>query len=206
VSRGRIPIATLAFVCLSAACSILAPHPDLSRFFVLRPVAGAKQATEGARRITLGLGPVVLPGYLTRPQIVRRSGQNELRVSQTEVWAEPLERNFARVVAEDLGEFVGTVTIVQIPSFTPIEIDYQIPIQVLRFEADEHGTVFLEARWAIRRPREKQLVHSAESSFSETAADSSTEAVVAAMGQAAAKLSGAIAAEIHGLAAGEDPR
>jgi len=76
----------------------------------------------------------------------------------------------------------------------------------VRFEADESGRVFLEARWGIRRPRDPQLLRSAESSFSETAADSSTAAMVAAMAQAAAELSGQIAAEIRGLPGVEAPR
>jgi uncharacterized lipoprotein YmbA len=174
-------------------CSILAPQSDPSRYYVLTPVA-AVDAGGQARPLALGVGPVVLPEYLNRPEIVRRDGASKLVVSQTRLWGEPLEGNVPRVISEDLRRLLGAVEIVQYPWFATVTIDYEIRIDVQRFEADEHGTVSLDARWAIRRPGEKRFVRDAASRIAEPARDESTESVVAAMSEALGKLSREIAA------------
>lgn len=184
----------------AAGCTLLRPQPDPSRFFVLTPVEQPGEAA--ARKLALGLGPMRFPDYLARPQLVRRSGQNQLRISQVEMWAEPLERNFKRVLSQDLGVLLGTKEILQHPWFTTVSLDYEIPIEVLRFEPDDDGTIRLDARWAIREPRSDRLLHTAESRIAEAPTDSSTEAIVAAMSAAVGKLSEEIAREIRRVSAG----
>jgi uncharacterized lipoprotein YmbA len=186
----------VAVVCLLAGCSILAPQADPSRYYVLTPVAAAS-AGGGARPLALGFGPVTLPGYLVRPEVVRRDGESKLVLSKIYFWGEPLERNVRSVVAENLRRLLGPVEIVQYPWFATVAIDYEIPIDVLRFEADEHGTVSLDARWAIRRRGTKPLARSSESHITQPAADASTESVVAAMSEALGALSREIAAGLR---------
>ena len=192
----KIGVHSLMILCLLAGCSFLAPQPDRSRYFVLTPVAPVGAGGE-ARRLALGVGPVTLPGYLSRPEIVRRSGENQLVVSQTGIWGEPLERSVRLVVSENLRRLVGGVEIIQYPWFTTATIDYQIPIQVLRFEADKEGTVSLDARWRIRRRGTSEPPHDSESRIVKPAADSSTESMVAAMSEALGTLSQEIAAGIR---------
>lgn len=194
-SRG-IGAAGIAVVCLLAGCSVLAPQPDPSRYYVLTPEAAVRSARE-ARPLALGIGPVNLPGYLARSEIVRGDGESTLVLSETHFWGEPLDRNVRRVVAENLRRLLGQVEIVQYPWFTTVALDYEVPIDVLRFEANEHGTVFLDARWTIRRRGTKPLARDGESHITEPAADPSTESVVAAMSQAVGMLSRQIAAAIE---------
>jgi uncharacterized lipoprotein YmbA len=201
----RIPkVSSLAIglACSAAGCTLLQPQADPSRFFVLTPVERRGEAAP--RKLILGLGPVRLPDYLDRPQLVRRSGRNQLRISQVEMWAEPLERNFKRVLSQDLGELLDTEQIVQYPWFTTISIDYEIPLELLRFEPEDDGRVRLEARWVIREPKDDRVLHAGESRISETPTDSSTEATVAAMSAAVGKLGEEIAREIRRLSAGAE--
>jgi len=202
--KGKAP-SILALVCLSGGCSLVAPQPDRSQFFVLTSVAHEAGHVDGS--LTLGIGPVLLPGYLTRLQVARRSGANQIVFAEDQVWGEPLEQGFRRVLAEDLGQTLGTVGILQYPWSTGLQVEYQIPIAIERFEADEHGTVALEARWAIRRPGQKDVLLSRESRIVETARDTSTAAVVAAMSEAVESLSAEMAIAIQRLAtAGGRPR
>src|SRR5262249_56487615 len=151
----------------------------------------------GRDALSLGIGPVVLPSYLSGSQIVQRGGENRLVSTQTQLWGGPLEQGFRRVLAEDLGTTLGTVEIFQYPWSTGMRVEYQIPIQILRFEADERGLVALDARWAIRRPGEKDVLLSRESRIVEAPRDGSTASVVAAMSQAVGRLSDEIAAAIR---------
>ncbi|HTO07150.1 MAG TPA: PqiC family protein [Myxococcota bacterium] len=186
---------------LASGCSVLAPQPDVSRYFVLTPVVettavGAGPATDGTRS-TLAVGPVVLPAYLDRLQIVRRSGENQLVLSSTGVWGEPLERNVQGVVSANLARLLAGAEIVPYPSFTATGIDQQVSIAILRFDADEHDRVSLDARWTIQRPADKGPVDARESHIVLQAADGSTAAMVAAMSQAIGALSQEIAGKLR---------
>jgi len=198
--RSLIGVASVV-AWLVSACSVLAPQPDLSRYFVLTPVVDTPAVGTGARtdgpRLTLGVGPVVLPGYLDRSQIVRRSGENQLVLSSTGVWAEPLERNVQGVVSANLSRLLGDVEVVPFPSFTAVGIDRQISIAILRFDADEHDTVSLEARWTIQRPAEKLPMDARDSHIVRQAPDGSTASVVAAMSEALGELSQEIASNLR---------
>jgi uncharacterized lipoprotein YmbA len=209
---SRIGVVSLV-ACLFGGCSVLAPQPDLSRYFVLTPVVetsvdetppvGAGPRTEGSRH-TVGVGPVVLPGYLDRLQIVRRSGENQLVLSSTGVWAEPLDRNVQGVVSVNLARLLEDAEIVPYPSFTAVAIDRQISIDILRFEADDRNSVSLSARWTIQRPTEKLAIGARESLIVRQAADGSTASTVAAMSEAIGALSKEIAGDLRRLQLSEE--
>ena len=183
----RIP---LLIVLALAGCSILAPQPDLSRFYVLTATVtpDAALASSSTNRLTLGLGPMRFPDYLARSQIVTRVGDNQVEFADEERWAEPLERNFARVLGENLAHLLDTARVITLPAFVPVTVQYEVPMEVLRFETDDEGVIELWVRWAIRDPAGR-LFHSRESRINETAAGKSTEAVVAALSRAVGKLS-----------------
>jgi len=198
----RVGIGAVSVIAWRAsACSVLEPQPDVSRYFVLTPVAettavGAGPATDGARQ-TLAVGPVIMPAYLDRLEIVRRSGQNQLVLSSTGVWGEPLDRNLQGVVCVNLVRLLGDVEVVPYPSFTATGIDQQVSIAILRFDADEHDKVSLDARWTVQRPADKRPTDSRESHIVQQAADGSTESMVAAMSKAVGALSQEIAGNLH---------
>jgi len=201
-------ILVLALACLAVGCSVLAPQPDRSQTFVLTSTAeeGGGQGRGGAV-LSVGIGPVLLPSYLTRSEIVRRSGENRLVYDQNQLWGEPLEQGFRRVLGEDLGQTLRTVQIFQYPWSTGIRVEYQIPIQILRFEAEEGGLVSLDARWGIRRPGENALLISQESRIVEAPRDASTGSVVTAMSGAVRRLSDEIATAIRRVTStGRRPR
>lgn len=201
-------IVVLALACMSVGCSVLAPQPDRSQTFVLTsaPEEGGGRGRGGAA-LSVGIGPVVLPSYLTRSEIVRRSGENRLIYDQNQLWGEPLEQGFRRVLGEDLGGTLGTVHVFQYPWSTGLRVEYQIPIQILRFDADESGLVTLNARWGIRRPGESDVLSSQESRIVEAPRDGSTGSVVTAMSAAVGRLSDEIATAIrHVGPAGRRPR
>jgi hypothetical protein len=80
-------ISALALACLPVGCSLLAPQPDRSEVFVLTAVTERTERAGGA--LTVGIGHVVLPSYLDRAEIVRRSEENRLVFHDR---GEPLER------------------------------------------------------------------------------------------------------------------
>jgi len=88
---------------LLAGC--LSPKEDPTRFYVLS-TSDASQVDEAwddrPGMTDVGVGPFIMPGYLDRPQFVRRVGPNEVRPVEAARWAETLGEGFERVLAEDL--------------------------------------------------------------------------------------------------------
>ncbi|HEX5606452.1 MAG TPA: PqiC family protein, partial [Candidatus Binatia bacterium] len=52
--------------------------------------------------LSLGIGPIKIPRYLDREQLVTRISQNRFAIAENDRWAEPLEENFSRVLSENL--------------------------------------------------------------------------------------------------------
>jgi len=182
-------------------CSDLEPKPDPSRFFTLTPV---KQSTQKAVEVSsnpsgifLGIGPVKLPGYLDREQVVKRVSQNRFQVSENDRWAEPLTENFIRVLMENLTALAPAARLVTYPWRAGERPQYQLEIDVLRFEADASGKVELVARWLIRDTATRHASAVTETRLTPSVKGSSTEAAVTALSEALGGLSQEIAQAVR---------
>jgi uncharacterized lipoprotein YmbA len=148
-------LVVLTLCILSAGCTVFAPQPDNSQFFILspisdRPSSSLAPASTGTHDLVLGIGPIDLPDYLRRRQVVTRASSNQVDLSQENRWAEPLDRNFARVLSENLSELLNTDRIEKYPWPSQTRIDYQVMIDVLQFENSHDGKSTLVARWIIK--------------------------------------------------------
>lgn len=113
----------------------------------INPQAG--DTITGPEQVILILGPVNLPEYLDRSQIVIRTSNTELDLSDTHRWAEPLEINFTRVLAENLHASLKQARVILYPTRTSSDINYQVTINVLRFDTSVNGDTVLTADWNI---------------------------------------------------------
>jgi uncharacterized lipoprotein YmbA len=141
---------------LVAGCSVLSPQPDRSEFFILTPVSdsagmGAKPASASPdSQLTIGVGPVDFPDYLRRLPVVTRVAPNRIDLSAERHWAEPLDKNFVRVLSENLTVLLDTQRIEKYPWSLRTKVDYQVEIDVQRFETTSDGQTQLIASWIIR--------------------------------------------------------
>ena len=87
-----------------AGCGTFSPRPDPSRFFTLSSLRQVEEASlknsNKPEKMFLGIGPIKFPGYLDRQEIITRRGENRFMMSEHDRWAEPLEENFTRVLAQ----------------------------------------------------------------------------------------------------------
>lgn len=150
-------------MCIAVAgCSPLAPRPNYSKFFILTPLAdgaslAATAALSPARQLAIGIGPIDFPDYLRRSQVVTRSAPNQIDLSMVDRWGEPLDKNFQRVLSENLAQLLNTYRIEQYPWDRKTQVDYQIAINVQNFETSTDGQAQLNARWIIRDGNGKDL-------------------------------------------------
>jgi uncharacterized lipoprotein YmbA len=183
---------------LLAACTILEPRPDPSRFFTLSAVA---QSPDGAAPsgLTVGLGPVRLPAYLDRPELATRIASSEVSFSSNDRWAEPLSASLRRVLAQNLATLLGTNEIVGFPWPVGTPVDWGVAVDVVRFERTTNGEVEVSARWTVRENGTGRSRIARETRYTQKASASGTPATVDAWNEAIAALSGDIAAAIGSL-------
>ena len=125
-----------------------------STFYMLRSMEGASPAETSAsgrnKTVSLLLGPISLPGYLDRTQMVTLAGKNQLDMYEFSRWAESLQEGFYRVLQEDLSTLLGTPAVYRYDRGNFTTADYQLIIDVSRFDAVSGGEAVLKAFWTLR--------------------------------------------------------
>jgi uncharacterized lipoprotein YmbA len=170
------------------------PPPDFYLLDTTAPTAmpGFEQG------VSVGVGPVETASYLDRNQIVSRESATKLRLSEQSMWAEPMKAGLTRVLLINLGIELDSNRIYALPMRQRRTLDYQIPIDVLRFDGTlgPERKVVLGARWTLLSSDGKQVVVSKVSRIQEPVKSSDVSAFVEAQSRALARLSAEIAQAI----------
>jgi len=194
-------IVAAGFALALVGCTTFSAQPDPSRFFTLSAQSQGEESTEKrsirAPALSLGIGPVTLPGYLDRQEIVTRIAQNQVRLSEYDRWAEPLEEGVARVVSQNVASILRAERITSYPWPIDRKPLYQIELEVLRFETNNAQEAHLAARWTLRHTRKKDLVRYRDTRLSRPAGERSTAAFIAALSEVLGDLSRQIAQAIE---------
>jgi len=143
----RLALVAAALLALGA-CGSTPP----ARFYSLEAVPAALAPASDAGALAVDVGPVVLSKGLDRAQMVTRLGPNEVALHDYSRWADPLEDNVARVLAEDLSVALGSQRVGLVPGIETREDSWRVTVQVLRFEAGADGRSLLVARWRLFKP------------------------------------------------------
>lgn len=174
-----------------------------SSFFALQALSSSTQpvwSTPGQRPLAIGVGPVILADYLNRPQIITRTGPNELAFAEYDRWAGPLPDNFKRVLAENLAILLNTDRVSVYPWESSAQVEYQIKLDVQQFDGALGGRAELVAWWSVHGKDADQLLLNRKSRLTATAADSTYQSLVVAENQLLADLSREIANAVKTLA------
>ena len=192
----------IAGVVLLSGCG----HSPPSSFYLLQSMPGiekVKQTSRTGQGLAICVGPVMLPKYLDRPQIVTMTRTSEVKLASFHRWAEPLQDNFIGVLAENLSQLLGTDRIIIFPRESASSSDYQIMVTVIRFDGEPGSDAVLSARWSIYGKGGKQELVSKKTDISEPAGAQGYEALVSAQSRAIAGLSKEIAGAIKAFGEGE---
>ena len=203
------PLFTLGLVVvLLAGCASSPP----SKFYQLSPLQNRTAFTRDAsleKIVMIAVGPIRIPDYLDRPQIVTRAGRNELRLSEFDRWAGSLENDVTRVLVEDISILLPTERFSAVP-WTPylesqVPASYRVEVLVERFDGWLGDSVLLKAQWAVFA-RNRSMLLKRESLIRERINGGSYDALVDAMSAALEKLSGDISGGILAVLPPEAPR
>lgn len=100
---------------------------------------------------TVGVGPVAMPEYLNRDILVFRPGDNQLEITATERWAEPLEDGVARVLALNLASMLDTTGVQVYPFHPGRKPQYGVKLRVVNMDANAQRAQ-LVAEWLLYDP------------------------------------------------------
>lgn len=197
--RGR-PLLGLLWLC--ASCSVLEPRPDSTRFFVLASAEELAAETSrveeaGSEPLVIGLGPIELPEYVLRSELVRRSRATEIEPARDERWAEPLASAVPRVLARNLSADLGCAVVREHPWLGADAPELQVRIVFARFEGVERRRASVEARWEIVETSTRSTRASRTSRFEAELEGDGGAALSRALSTALAELSNEIATTLR---------
>jgi uncharacterized protein len=186
----RLPLCLLGIV-LFAWCGCARSVPV--KYYTLSPLAAAGELTSekemAGRDLVIGIGPVRLPQYLERKEIVTRTSANNIDLAQYASWGGSLQDDFSRILLEDLSSLLrgNRVSLYEWPGTGTV--DYRLGVDVVRFDGIPGGDVILIANWALREGRSNKVVKVQSSRIQEPTGAQSYEAMVGGMSGALGRLS-----------------
>jgi len=142
------------------------------------------------------VGPVSVPESVDRPQLVLRMSENRVGIVEQARWAEPLTSAIPARIASELAQLLGSNRVMAYPQ-NPESFDYQVFLEVLRFDSVLNEGATLEVAWTLRP------TNGGEPAFGRTlvrerADGAGYEALVAAHSRALRAVSAEIAQTIRG--------
>lgn len=136
-----------ASLCVLVAC---AGNKRPTQFYLLKSLElGELQQQSGINGSAIGVGPISLPKYLDRPQIVTFTGDFTISISEFHQWAEPLQNNFIRVLMENLSALLPNSQFESYPWKSSAGINHQISVSIDHFDLNPDSAL-LTAHWTIK--------------------------------------------------------
>lgn len=189
---ARTIVLAALYALLLSGCA----HTPQPRYYVLSgPQGAANDSVHSGPRI--GLGPITLPDYLDRPQIVTRASDSRLVLSNDHRWAEPLAASFSRALLDQLERALPTRAIVLHPWRDSLNIARQVQIEVTRFDRSADGAFRLSARWSVTEPgKDDTTTRQSDIDIPVNGKGDDYDALVSAANSAVAALAATIAAQL----------
>lgn len=166
-----------------------------SQFYLLNEIPAHRVTISHVKdHLNLGLGPVNFPRYLNQPQIVTRETCNKLKLNEFHRWADSLDDNTTHVIRNNLANMLPSSTVFIYPWRRADKVEYQIRIDVTRFDADEKGHVVLATRWQIVDDINKKILKTSNRTYRDCLCEKySYDDLASAMSQLIGRLSRDIA-------------
>jgi uncharacterized lipoprotein YmbA len=194
------PIHVAIMICWLALAGCLGGPSGPTNFYMLSPLSPTQAGTSAATaesRIRIGLATVVIPEYLNRNEIVFNLDNTVYQLAEFNQWAEPLNDNLTRVLAENLTNLLHEDSIdVFLASDSSIPADYRLEVDVLRLDGNLGGQVVLISQWALLETEQDNLILMRRAEYQEPAADNTYKGLVLANSRTIERLSRDMAAAI----------
>lgn len=200
------------FVCYAfVACAILffasggcisAPNTPNPRFYTLGAVGKnqAEQKFNIAPNTIIGVGPVRIPEYLNRPQIVTKDKEGMLTFAQFDRWGESLDFALARLISANLMVMLERVNMEVYPWNIAVPVKYQVLVDVVQLESELDKDLVFAVQWSILDAQNSKMMLTKRFEFSKPIDPHNYSGLVKTLSTACASLSSEIAEAVATLA------
>ena len=192
-------IAAIFLLSLLLLCGCASKSPNYYVLHSLQSEAPGVKMARAESDLTIGVGPIKIPEYLDRPQMATRSTPNSLQFAEFDKWAEPLEKNLTRVLAENLSILLSTDRVVVFPWAGSMHVLYQVTVDVSQMEYTPDGKAVLVAGWSVFGNNGEKLLEIKRSRIIVPVQSTGFEAIASAQSRAVGDMSREIAACIESL-------
>lgn len=160
---------------------------------VLRPLSPAREGPSVAAA-GLEVMPVRLPEALQRVQLVTAADTGALTISERHRWANGLDRDVQRLLAENLSALLGSDAVVAFPDGERVKAAWRLELDVQRLDGRPGGALSLRATWMLVPARGGPAALRRRVSLDEPVGGPGLEALAAAHDRVLDRLSREIAA------------
>jgi uncharacterized lipoprotein YmbA len=144
----HIPLILFILIVLQWGCG----SSKASRFYVLTPILDAEAGitqSDYKSDISVGIDKLLMPDHLLKPQIATHSSVNRMDYAEYDRWAESLDENFARVLAENLSKLLPSENVYIFPWKSSTVIQYYLTFEIMQFSQGADKNISLIVFWSI---------------------------------------------------------
>ena len=148
--------------------------------------------------ISIAISSIGFPQYLDDPRMLVRSNGNVIDRLEYDRWAEDLDRNFTRVLVENIAHNLQSSNVFSANTYELRPATYQLQCEVMQFDVSDRGDAVLKVRWAVATSSEALRGAPFEvMEFTQRAEKDSPDSNVAALSQLVGKFAEAVSARIR---------
>ena len=192
-----------AFVVFTLAISgcLSIPNSPNPRFYMLKamdkPEAG--QTFPIPAGTIISIGPVDVPEYQNRQQIVTQDKNKMLNIAQFDRWGEQLNTGIMRILIENLTVLLPDADFELFPASFAIPVNYQVIVDIVQLESNLNGEVFFAAQWSIIRDNDRKMMFNKRYEARQPINPNKYSGLVKALSDICASFSKEIAKELSAL-------
>lgn len=208
--RSRKKVSSLGFntgliglvLALALGGCVAISNSPTPRFYALQAMdeSQANEKFNIPSSVIIGIGPVTVPEYQNRPQIVTQDTNNLLAFAQFDRWGEPLDLALLRLISANLSVMLPGATLEISPWNLAIPVKYQVILDVVRLESRLDNDLSFTVQWSVIDLENKKMMLTKRSEFSKPIEPHSYSGLAKTLSMECASLSGEIAKTLSSLA------
>ncbi len=113
---------------------------------------------EGGTATVVAVLPIAIPATIDRPQIVTRTAENQLSLSEYNRWGGSLKEDIGRALVQNLNVLMAGRPVSIVPESLAVDPRYYIAVTINRLDGRLGETVWLNAGWTLRDQQAKRTL------------------------------------------------
>jgi len=190
----------LLFLVFLSGCISLPNSSPVPRFYSLEslnpdPEMIPKQQDK-MNGVLLGLGPVSIPEYCNRPQIVTKDKEGAFSYAQFERWSEPLADALGRTIMLNTLKLLPKANVVLFPWPGSLPVKFQVILRIVELECRLADEVKMTVQWLVIQSGSSRVLSSNLKTYKQQLDGSNYPALTKGMSRICLLLSSDIAQDL----------